>query len=125
MTAATTSEPRVLAGSWAVLASERLLHVRLAPDPNGRPREAIVVLDDHAQARAYLNLCRHLPIPLDAGSRNFLVQGEIQCATHGARYRRSDGFCVSGPCRGTSLHALPVEISASLVFVVDVATPSR
>jgi nitrite reductase/ring-hydroxylating ferredoxin subunit len=59
-------------------------------------------------------------IPLDAGSRQFLADGQLQCATHGARYRRSDGLCVAGPCRGTSLRALPIELSAGVLFVVDV-----
>ena len=120
MTSAPASAERVLAGSWAELRAGRTLLARLAPDANGRPREAIVVLDEQAQPRAYLNLCRHLPIPLDAGSRVFVVRGEILCATHGASYRLHDGLCVKGPCRGASLFGLPVEVSASLVFVVDV-----
>ena len=119
-----SSEPRtpqrVLAGSWAELCAARLLVAKLAPDSHGRPREAIVLLDDSDEPRAYLNLCQHLPIPLDAGSRQFLIRGELQCLTHGARYRLHDGFCVSGPCRGASLIALPIEITASLVFVLDV-----
>jgi len=119
MTAAPADSERVLAGSLAQLTSERVLLARLQPDPHGRPREAIVVLDEHDQPHAYMNLCRHLPIPLDAGSRKFLMHGEIQCVTHGARYRLHDGFCVTGPCRGTSLFRLPVEVTASLVFVVD------
>lgn len=110
---------RVLAGSWAELCASRLLVVKLAPDSYGRPREAIVLLDDHDEPRAYRNLCQHLPIPLDAGSRQFLIRGELQCVTHGARYRLDDGLCVSGPCRGASLIALPIEIVASLVFVLD------
>ena len=96
-----------------------MLLVSLAPDVSGRPREAIVVLDDSGAPRAYLNQCRHLPIPLDAGSRRFLFAGELLCSTHGARYRRSDGLCVIGPCRGASLLALAIEVSAGLVFVLD------
>lgn len=119
MTSSPVSAERVLAGSWAELVAERVLLARLAPDAYGRPREAVVVLDDQEQPHAYLNLCRHLPIPLDAGSRSFVVRGELQCATHGARYRLNDGMCVSGPCRGAALFRLPVEITASLVFVVD------
>lgn len=114
------NEPvRVVAGSLAELEAERLLLVPLAPDMYGRPREAIVLLDEDGVPRAYLNQCRHLPIPLDGGSRRFLIDGQLQCGTHGARYRRRDGLCVLGPCRGASLFALPVEISASLVIVQD------
>jgi nitrite reductase/ring-hydroxylating ferredoxin subunit len=101
------------------LNAQRWLLAHLAPDPFGRPREGIVLLDEGDQARAYLNQCRHLPIPLDSGSRHFFAFGELQCATHGARYRLRDGLCVSGPCRGASLFALPVEITSGLVFVHD------
>lgn len=106
-------------GTVAELNAQRWLLAHLAPDPFGRPREAIVLLDEGNQARAYLNQCRHLPIPLDSGSRQFFAFGELQCATHGARYRLRDGLCVSGPCRGASLFALPVEITSGLVFVHD------
>jgi nitrite reductase/ring-hydroxylating ferredoxin subunit len=110
---------RVFAGSLAELEAERLLLVQLAPDMSGRPREAVVVLDGAGVPRAYLNQCRHLPIPLDGGSRQFLTEGQLQCGTHGARYRLNDGLCVMGPCRGASLFTLPVEVVAALVFVQD------
>jgi len=109
----------VFVGTLAELTSQRWLLAHLAPDAFGRPREAIVLLDEQDQPRAYLNQCRHLPIPLDAGSRQFFFAGELQCATHGARYRLRDGMCVAGPCRGAALAALPVEIASALVFVID------
>jgi nitrite reductase/ring-hydroxylating ferredoxin subunit len=113
------SPERIFVGTLAELTTHRVLVARLAPDSMGRPREVIVLLDDSDVARAYLNHCRHLPIPLDAGSRSFVVRGELQCATHGARFRLNDGYCVSGPCRGLSLFKLPVEIATTLVFVID------
>jgi nitrite reductase/ring-hydroxylating ferredoxin subunit len=113
----------VYVGTLAELNAQRWLLAHLAPGLYGRPREAIVLLDEADQVRAYLNECRHLPIPLDAGSRQFFVFGELQCATHGARYRLRDGFCVAGPCRGASLFTVPVEIAAGQVFVYDEASP--
>ncbi|HET6340424.1 MAG TPA: Rieske (2Fe-2S) protein [Polyangiales bacterium] len=110
---------RVYVGTMAELTSQRWLLAHLAPDAFGRPREAIVLLDESDEPRAYLNQCRHLPIPLDAGSRDFFFKGELQCSTHGARYRLRDGMCVAGPCRGAALAALPIEITTALVFVVD------
>lgn len=108
-------------GTMTELKASRWLLAHLSPDAFGRPREAIVLLDDSDHPRAYLNQCRHLPIPLDAGSRQFFFGGELQCSTHGARYRLRDGMCVTGPCRGALLVALALEISASLVFVIDEA----
>lgn len=82
----------------------------MVPIPGGKPaREALVVLDENGAPRAYENLCQHVPIPLDAGGRRFLdPEGLLTCATHGAVYRRTDGLCVSGPCLGRGLAALPV-----------------
>lgn len=89
--------------------------VRVVPLPvgtvlDGMPaREALVVLDDTGAVRAFANVCQHVPIPLDAGSRRFLdEEGFLVCATHGALYRRSDGLCVQGPCRGRSLSPVAV-----------------
>lgn len=113
------SRQRVYVGTLTELSAQRWLLAHLAPDAFGRPREAIVLLDERDEPRAYLNQCRHLPIPLDAGSRQFFSGGELQCSTHGARYRLRDGMCVTGPCRGASLAALPIEITAALVFVID------
>ncbi len=86
-----------------------------------RPPEALVLLDQAGEVRAYLNECQHLPIPLDAGSRQFLDPSgaHLRCCTHGALYRLEDGFCVAGPCRGRSLRALPVRVDADGWVVLD------
>lgn len=102
---------RIRAGTQADLESARVLVVPLGRDVDGRPLEAIVLLDRTGALRAYLNRCRHLPIPLDAGGRRFFDDdGSIRCATHGALYRPEDGYCYAGPCRGQSLHAVAVAI---------------
>lgn len=91
---------------------ERVLALRIADDPVGTPREALVLRDPSGTVRAYVNLCRHLPIPLDGGSRRYLDSDGVylMCGTHGALYRREDGYCFQGPCRGRSLFALEVRI---------------
>lgn len=86
--------------------------VCIALDPGGPVREVLLLRDEQGAVRAYENLCQHIPIPLDAGGRTFLdATGNLVCATHGATYRRSDGLCIGGPCRGRSLRALRVEIA--------------
>ncbi len=88
------------------------------PSPVGLAREAIVLLDEHGEVRAYENVCQHIPIPLDAGGRRFIDEdGELYCATHGAIYRRSDGECVSGPCMGRRLVSLRVKSDGDRVLV--------
>jgi nitrite reductase/ring-hydroxylating ferredoxin subunit len=93
--------------------------VHLSPDALGRPREALVLVDHARTPRAYLNLCRHLPVPLDAASRQFLAGGHLQCLTHGARYRLEDGLCVIGPCRGESLIALELRVIEGELYVYE------
>jgi nitrite reductase/ring-hydroxylating ferredoxin subunit len=72
---------------------------------------------------AYLNSCPHLGVPLDWQPGILLdVSGEyLQCALHGALFRRDDGHCVDGPCRGARLRAVPVHIIADEVLVEDPA----
>ena len=48
--------------------------VALPRGEDKRPREALVLLGSDGEPRAYLNRCRHLPIPIDGGSRNFLTE---------------------------------------------------
>ncbi len=66
-------------------------------DDRGFPVEALVVRDGE-RVRAYLHICKHIAIPLDAGTGEFLDEEEHRvCVTHGALYRVSDGRCIAGP----------------------------
>jgi 8-oxo-dGTP diphosphatase len=61
-------------------------------------------------ARAYKNLCPHVPIPLDRGGEPLLTEeGFLACRNHGALFALEDGFCVAGPCAGESLEPLAIE----------------
>jgi nitrite reductase/ring-hydroxylating ferredoxin subunit len=110
---------RVFAATLAMLDEQVVVVVPLAPDADARPREAIVLRDERGVLRAYRNLCQHLPVPLDAGSRRFIFSGYLLCGTHGARYRLADGLCVHGPCLGKALHALEIECVSDELFVLD------
>lgn len=112
---------RIRVGTALELEPDRVLFAAMPAEPDGTPREALVLRDDQGVVRAYLNRCRHLPIPLDGGSRRFLDDDHryLMCGTHGALYRREDGYCFVGPCRGASLRALPVEIDATGVIWID------
>ena len=60
--------------------------------------------------RAWRNECPHQGRRLDYAPGKFLLDGaNLVCAAHGATFRRSDGLCIAGPCRGESLQALAVE----------------
>ena len=77
--------------------------------------------DADGALRAYRNLCKHLPILLDAGSGQYLTPDgrELLCNTHGARYRREDGLCVHGPCMGASLEEVPLLVEGDSLVVLD------
>jgi nitrite reductase/ring-hydroxylating ferredoxin subunit len=95
--------------------------VTLGSDAQGLPILAILLRDHHGVIRAYRNLCRHLPVPLNAVSKDLLgrTRRHLVCATHGATYRLSDGVCIEGPCQGLSLHPLPWSERDGELFVAD------
>lgn len=94
----------------------------IGTDRYGLPREALVLLDHEGQVRAYVNQCKHLPIPIDSGSREFFDadRRHLLCGTHGALFRLDDGMCVRGPCRGMPLDPVEVEVDEdAIVLLVD------
>ncbi len=62
----------------------------------------------------WVNVCRHEAISLDARAPDEDSgvmtddRRHLLCHAHGAIYRPSDGYCVSGPCSGTSLLSVAV-----------------
>lgn len=67
----------------------------------------------------YVNVCPHARTPLDWTPDRFLTRDRenLLCATHGARFRIEDGFCVAGPCPGASLTPVPVAVEDGNVVV--------
>ncbi|MDB4985076.1 MAG: Ferredoxin subunit of nitrite reductase and ring-hydroxylating dioxygenase [Myxococcaceae bacterium] len=92
----------------AELTGDVVKAIALPKDAQGRPREALVLLGSDGLPRAYLNRCRHLPVPLDGGSKQYLTRGGeyLLCGTHGALFRRDDGMCIAGPCLNLPLESL-------------------
>ncbi len=85
-------------------------------------REIFVVREDH-QVFGYVNSCPHLGTPLNWQDDRFISDhsGLILCATHGAQFEIADGACVSGPCAGQALKAVPVVLDAEgrVVLIED------
>jgi nitrite reductase/ring-hydroxylating ferredoxin subunit len=77
----------------------------------------ILVHREGREIRAYVNSCPHIGSPLDWGPDKFIsLDGyHIICGTHGALFRPEDGYCVSGPCAGDSLEAVPVTLVDGIV----------
>lgn len=91
----------------------------------GRPIPLMIVR--HAgKVYGYLNICPHLGTPLDWNPGAVLdrERRSILCATHGARFRIHDGQCISGPCFGDRLTAIPLSVQAGMIFLAQTRTSS-
>lgn len=71
----------------------------------------VIVLRYEGALYCYQNHCPHLGVPLNWQPDDFLSieRTHIQCATHGALFNPTDGYCVSGPCRDDQLITYPIE----------------
>ena len=85
----------------------------------GAIRRDIVLIRKHGTLHAYVNSCPHQLTPLETFPDKFLNEDGslLVCSTHGARFRVEDGFCVSGPCQGKNLSAIPHEIRDGMIRV--------
>lgn len=70
---------------------------------------SIIVNCDGERLVAWLNVCAHQGRRLDYAPGRFLIEaGQLICPAHGASFLLTSGLCVTGPCRGSSLHSVPV-----------------
>ncbi|TCZ66205.1 Rieske (2Fe-2S) protein [Roseicella aquatilis] len=71
------------------------------------------------RVHVYVNACPHIGLPLDPLPDRFLDPRAqvILCSVHGARFRIEDGTCLSGPCLGKALEAVPARILDGRVVV--------
>ena len=71
------------------------------------------------QVFVYVNSCPHVGLPLEPLPDRFLDTRKqvILCAAHGARFRIEDGVCITGPCIGEALEAVPAQVRDGQVVV--------
>jgi nitrite reductase/ring-hydroxylating ferredoxin subunit len=107
---------------------ERIAHVDEIPVKGLRfsyregpfDEEGILLRLSDGGVRAYKNECRHLPMRLDDREPRDLwdpTERYLVCSSHGARYQPHDGLCVGGPCEGSHLKSLPIEVTGGEVFL--------
>jgi nitrite reductase/ring-hydroxylating ferredoxin subunit len=91
------------------------------PGGRGPRRQAMVVRLPNGEIRAYHNLCKHLPVPLDSFRDRVLAddKSHFLCRTHGACFQLSDGMCFEGPCQGASLDAIAVRLHNGKIEIQD------
>ena len=68
------------------------------------------IYNDQGSFRAFRNSCPHFDVPLNHKPEElFTPDGKyFQCVTHYARFEKSSGLCVEGPCGGESLQLIPL-----------------
>jgi nitrite reductase/ring-hydroxylating ferredoxin subunit len=95
----------------------------------GRTRSALVGLA-RGQVLAWANACLHQPLPLDVAHDPEWVTPDVRaapmddnrvhllCHSHGAIYRTTDGYCVSGPCVEQNLIRFGIALEGERIAVV-------
>jgi nitrite reductase/ring-hydroxylating ferredoxin subunit len=81
--------------------------------------DTVFVVKKDGALHVYKNSCPHLGIELEWLEDQFLdSEGAlIQCSTHGALFIIESGECVSGPCLGKTLTAIPFHINNNTIIV--------
>ena len=79
----------------------------------------IFIYREGERLAAFVNSCPHTGGPLDWVPDRFIApDGEhFLCATHGALFRTTDGFCIAGPCAGDRLTAVSVRVEGDEVVL--------
>ena len=77
------------------------------------------VKNQDGEIYVYVNSCPHLGVELEWVADQFLDnEGQlIQCSTHGALFTIESGKCVTGPCLGQSLRAIPFSIESGNILI--------
>jgi nitrite reductase/ring-hydroxylating ferredoxin subunit len=85
--------------------------------PDGRM--CIALFQTGKSLRAYLNVCPHQGRSLSLAPDEFLFtgHGDLVCPHHGACFRPVTGECVSGPCEGSFLTPVAIEVKGGCVYL--------
>ncbi len=82
-------------------------------------RDSLMLTRHGSEVRAYRNICPHAGRRLDWAPNQFLIEdGYVICTAHGAMFRLATGECVSGPCLGTGLALVPVEVRGDEIVLL-------
>lgn len=87
----------------------------------GQTARSAFVIRFRGQVHAYLNRCAHRGVELDWKPGEFFDGSGLYliCAMHGALFDPASGACLTGPCSGRSLEALPVREETGGVYLIE------
>jgi nitrite reductase/ring-hydroxylating ferredoxin subunit len=91
----------------------------LVSSPQGNRYVALFLY--RGQLRAYHNCCPHQGRSLNFAPDQFLFDKDhtLVCPHHGACFDISNGLCISGPCEGSSLTPIAVEIRNGEIYLSE------
>lgn len=82
--------------------------------------EECFLINFRGHFHAFVNRCRHVPMPLDwVDNQFFAEEGRyLMCQTHNAYYQPDTGECVAGPASacGKLLYRVPLEIKDGVIY---------
>ena len=82
--------------------------------------EECFLINFRGEFHAYVNRCRHIPIPMDWVDNHFFAEGGryLMCQTHGALYQPESGECLAGPAGacGKFLFRVPLEVERGVIY---------
>ncbi|MEL0145199.1 MAG: Rieske 2Fe-2S domain-containing protein [Alphaproteobacteria bacterium] len=89
--------------------------------PRGEVKVKILVARKGDRVFGYRNSCPHVGVPLEMDPDDFMsLDGlHLMCSTHGAQFRKDDGYCLRGPCVGRSLAKVAVVIDDDGMVLLD------
>lgn len=76
------------------------------------------ILREGDSLRGYVDRCPHAGWPMSVLPDRYLTKDGkfVLCSSHGARFLKDTGECVSGPCVGDRLEEWPVELVGDEVW---------
>ena len=82
--------------------------------------KALLAVRKKGEVFVYINSCPHIGVPLDFVPGKFLDLNKeyILCSSHGALFRISDGYCISGPCLGKNLQPVASKIEGGQIILI-------
>ena len=92
--------------------------VELHTIQSGEKSISIVITIVQGKVFAYENKCPHTWLALTTASNdiNSGCKQYIQCSSHFAQFRKDNGYCVYGPCKGQSLIKLNTGIENGNIY---------
>lgn len=81
--------------------------------------QSVFVVRKNGHFYGYINNCPHADWPLNLAPDQFLDLNKkyIQCSNHMALFEISSGNCVAGPCVGSRLERLDIQLKKGELWI--------